>query len=99
MHKACVSQFPGLHIESLLDYFKELVDTFNYLPDLKPVLKVPRNYILELLLWLLRSLKSKEFDKFVQDSITLRRDRLIKNNHQTVELLSEFLNKLRITPL
>jgi hypothetical protein len=42
-----VPHFPGLSIELILAEFRERVAVYEYLPDGKPILRVPRSFVLD----------------------------------------------------
>ena len=50
MKRANVPQFPGLNVETLLAHFIDITPVTQYLPDEKPVLKVPRGFVFDVTL-------------------------------------------------
>jgi len=71
-----------------------------YLPDQKPVLRVPRGFVLDvrrpkLTRWqILRTLAPEEFEAYVTRNIAMRQERIIDKHNQGVEMLPMFAEKL-----
>lgn len=92
--------FPGLGIEFFLAELAPKVPVMNYLPDPRPVMKVPRSFVLDvrstnLYDWqVLRTLALEEFDLFVKRNIAGRQEKIIEKTNQAVEILPIFAAKL-----
>jgi len=95
-----VPHFPGLNIETLLAQFAEKYPVMEYLPDQKPVMRVPRSFILDVrLAWLtqlqiMRTVATEEFDAYVTHTIAIRQEKIIEKTNQAVEMLPMFAEKL-----
>jgi len=72
----------------------------DYLPDPKPILRVPRSFVLDVRLvirtggQIVRTLAPADFARFVANNIATRQEKIIEKSNQAVEMLPMFAERM-----
>jgi len=105
VNRVFLPQYSGFTVDEVVSYFKSRVNLMEFLPDPRPLIKVPREFILNvsvfclIKLQVIHTIDTDHFDKYIRAVMGERHQKIIKNTNQSVNILPIFEDKINSTNL